>query len=162
MFTTTLTLLTLLVTLTTAAANNAGLPFQISNLSIARVLGGNVTLTFTVHDPDPLGKATKSCSGSWVTGSKAYPVDTYQACGNTTFGWHMESYESMGDFVLGLEHSYTDPSVGEPPYDRITNFAKTNMTPANHPCKTKNGQKVCAQKSNSVIKAPIWGTIAKA
>ena len=36
----------------------------------------------------------------------------------------------MEQFVLQLEHSYTDPSVGDPPYDQITNFAKTSQSRA--------------------------------
>lgn len=149
-----------LSTLTFAATNSDLDPFQITNLEITKVQGANVTLHFTVHDPDPLGKATQSCAGSWAIGSGAYPTGGYKMCGNTTFGWHMESYKTMENFVLGLEHTYTDPSVGEPPYDQITNFAKTTLTPKNHPCKTKSGKKVCAQKANTVLSAPIWGTIA--
>jgi hypothetical protein len=147
---------------TLAATNSDFEPFEITNLSITKVQNANITLIFTVHDPDPLAasQSTQACSGTWKINSHGYPVDSYQICGNTTFGWNMESYTTMEQFVLQLEHSYTDPSVGEPPYDQITNFAKTTMTPKNHPCKVKNGVKVCAQKAGTVIKAPIWGSIA--
>ncbi len=108
MFSTIIILLTAMLAVFSSAASD---DFQVTNLSITKVDGGNVTIKFTVHDPDPLGKETKSCGGTWKIASHGYPVDSYKVCGgNTTFGWHMESYRSMEVFVLGLEHSYTDPS----------------------------------------------------
>jgi hypothetical protein len=52
-------------------------PFQITNLSIKEVEGGNTTFKFTVHDPDPLTNATQKCTGAWKTGSGGYPQGSY-------------------------------------------------------------------------------------
>lgn len=37
---------------------------------------------------------------------------TQARCGNTTFGWNFadNSYKSIYDFTLQLEHAYTDPA----------------------------------------------------
>jgi hypothetical protein len=150
-------LTTLFTALATAASNAAILPFQITNLSITKVRAQNVTITFTVHDPDKQGLDTEICNATWPIGSRAYPQDSYIYCGDSTFGWNMETYKNIEEFTLGLTHTYTDPSVGDPPYDQITNFARANLTLANHPCTQTDRKKTCAQEPGKIIKAPIWG-----
>ena len=86
-------------------------PFEITNLTIGKVMGGNVTFSFTVHDPDPLTNATSTCAFEWVTASKAFPKGSYAPCGsNTTFAWNMQSFKTIKSFVLGIEHTYEDPA----------------------------------------------------
>lgn len=49
-------------------------------------------------------------------------------------------------------------SLGEPPYDRITNFGKANVTAADVSCTA--GRSSCQQLRNSTIMAPITQSIA--
>lgn len=90
----------------------------------------------------------------------------------------MESFDNVKSFVLGIEHTYEDPayvkpilhlnhnteyafnSVGDPPYDYITNFGKVNITTNLAPC-TVAGKTTTCKQSAAVIKAPIYATIAK-
>ena len=74
----------LLATITTAAALNTATEFDVTDLSISRIIGGNVTFSFTLHDPYPVGLDTQVCGGTWVSGSKAYPTAGYEPCGNST------------------------------------------------------------------------------
>lgn len=60
-----------------AAANVEGELFEISNIEVDRVVGGNFSLSFTIYDPDPLTNATQDCTGSWAYGSKSYPQGSY-------------------------------------------------------------------------------------
>ena len=62
---------------TSAAPLATSPPLQISNLLIEKVVGGNVTIGWTVYDPDPLTLETTECGGTWKTGSKGFPKDTY-------------------------------------------------------------------------------------
>lgn len=50
--------------------------FEVSNLSIQKVQG-TITISFSVHDPNPLTNATEVCKGSWSAASNDYPKDTY-------------------------------------------------------------------------------------
>ena len=45
-------------------------------------MGGNVTFSFTVRDPDPLTNATDTCEGEWVTASKGFPTGSYVCSAN--------------------------------------------------------------------------------
>lgn len=146
-----------LAVFTSASTSALSEDLQITDLSITKVLGGNVTLHFTVHDPDPLTNATRSCGGTWTTGSKGYPTGAYAICGHSNFGWNMGAFTSIKNFRLELTHSYIDPAVGQAPYDVITTFSHANITEKNHPCRSKNGQTVCAQKAGTKILANIWG-----
>ncbi|KAK5684854.1 hypothetical protein LTS10_002929 [Elasticomyces elasticus] len=114
--------LCILATFTSALPAAANKPLQVSKLSIQEIDGANTTIDFTVYDPDPLTNATAVCTGIWTTGSAGYPQSSYtlrsrtaadeqqKTCGNSTFGWNMFSYTNIQNFVLGMEHSFTDPS----------------------------------------------------
>jgi len=52
-------------------------------------------------------------------------------------------------------------SVGEAPYDVITNFAKVVVEEPSLECKAHSGVHKCAQGHETIIEAPIWATIAK-
>lgn len=52
-------------------------PFQITKLQLHEIQGHNTTISFTVHDPDPLTNATQECSARWKTGSGGYPQGSY-------------------------------------------------------------------------------------
>ncbi|KXL45108.1 hypothetical protein M433DRAFT_160357 [Acidomyces richmondensis BFW] len=56
---------------------NSAPPFQITDLLILSTTRGNTTLSFTVHDPNPLTNATQSCSTSWRTRTADYPSGAY-------------------------------------------------------------------------------------
>jgi hypothetical protein len=59
------------------AALFTGKDYEITKLNLQDNSKGNVTIRFTVHDPDPLTNATALCKGSWPHGSDQYPQDTY-------------------------------------------------------------------------------------
>lgn len=105
-------LTTALTGIASGAASFVAKNHQISDLSITKVLGGNVTLAFTVYDPDPLTKQSQQCQGTWVAGSKGYPTGAYEICGNgsTNFEWNMGSFTSIETFTLEISHSYEDPA----------------------------------------------------
>ena len=90
-------------------ARFTGTPLELFNLSLNRVESANATLTFSIHDPDPLANTTTICTGSWPYGSSAWPKDSYQSCGDNSFAWNMASYDNWTSFTLGLEHVFTDP-----------------------------------------------------
>lgn len=66
-----------LATSTYAASNDSTPPFEITDLQIRKVASANVTIEFTIHDPSKLGKATATCSASWVPKSQGYPQGPY-------------------------------------------------------------------------------------
>jgi len=33
-----------------------------------------------------------------------------ESCGNSSFGWNMYTYTNCQNFILGLEHAFTDPA----------------------------------------------------
>lgn len=51
--------------------------FQITDYSIENVFGGDVTIQFTIYNPDPAANATAICTGQWKSASKAYPTGPY-------------------------------------------------------------------------------------
>ncbi|KAK3115403.1 hypothetical protein LTR53_005301 [Teratosphaeriaceae sp. CCFEE 6253] len=139
----------------------SGVPFQVTHLSIQAVKSANTTIKFTVYDPDPLTNATQSCTAIWTTGSGGYPKGSYKTCGNSTFAWNMYAYTNMQHFVLGLEHKFKDPSIGNPPYDQIITFGKGNVTSADLVCTAVGGWAGCEQPRDQTIRAPIYAVTAK-
>lgn len=154
-----------------AAANFEGEFFEVSDVKVDRVFSGNFSISFTVYDPDPLTNATQECSGSWAYGSNGYPKASYvrptiqsldhiankspQAlCGNSTFGWNMAKFTGYQKFTLGLQHKFSDPSVGEPPYDSVTTYGNAIVNRRNLACE-KDGESVTCSQTTDVIEAPI-------
>jgi hypothetical protein len=94
----------------------SGNPFQITNLLIDSVEDGDVSIAFTVYDPDPLANTTTNCSAHWPYGSDGYPSAIYKSCGNTSFAWHMDEYEPVEefengiDFTIELKDTFKDPT----------------------------------------------------
>ncbi|KAK5725973.1 hypothetical protein LTR15_004163 [Elasticomyces elasticus] len=152
--------LCILATFTSALPAAANKPFQVSKLAIQEIEGANTTIDFTVYDPDPLTNATAVCTGIWTTGTAGYPQSSYKTCGNSTFGWNMFSYTNIQNFVLGIEHSFTDPSVGKPPYDQLTIFGRGNVTHADFVCTARIGRARCDEQEGSTVRAPIYAVIA--
>lgn len=60
-----------------AAPAFTGQPLEMRDLVVGKVMGGNVTISFSVHDPDPLTDAEDTCEGEWRTASKAFPKGSY-------------------------------------------------------------------------------------
>jgi hypothetical protein len=81
----------------------SGNPFQVTDLIIDSVEDGDVTIAFTVYDPDPLANITTSCAAHWPYGSDGYPQAIYKSCGNTSVAWHMQEYEPVEDFENGID-----------------------------------------------------------
>ncbi|KAK0943709.1 hypothetical protein LTR48_003841 [Friedmanniomyces endolithicus] len=156
-----LSTLLLLATLPSALPAATSPPFQITHLQLHEVQNGNTTFAFTVHDPDPLTNATQRCTGKWTTGTSGYPQGSYETCGNSSFGWNMYAYTNCQNFVLGIEHSFTDPSVGEPPYDQILEFGKGKVTMLDLACTAQIGRVKCEQVWGGRIEAPIYAVVAK-
>ncbi|KAK4505797.1 hypothetical protein PRZ48_003762 [Zasmidium cellare] len=142
------------------AAQASDPPFQVSKLVIDTVENGNTTIKFNVYDPDPLTNATATCSGSWKADTSGNPQTDYELCGNSTFAWNFDSFDSIEKFTLGLEHQFKDPSgsVGDPPYDSVINFANAVVNTTYIGCEGV-GNVSCKQKK--AISAPIYATAAK-
>ena len=67
----------------------------------------------------------------------------------------MASFTGYQRFTLGLQHKFSDPAIGEPPYDSVITYGKAVVNKKNLSCQ-KDGEKVsCAQKPE-VIEAPIY------
>jgi len=77
MYASTLLLFGLLATCISARPAATSPPFEVTRLKTHIVEGGNTTIEFTVHDPDPLTNATQKCTGAWKTGSNGYPQGSY-------------------------------------------------------------------------------------
>lgn len=92
-------------------------PFQITNLSIGSTKDGKTSLSYTVTNPEPLANgATAECSTSWNTAEKNWPRnDKDVKCGNSLFDFHIESFNSEKDFVVGLQHRFNDPEFVDVP-----------------------------------------------
>ena len=54
----------------------------------------------------------------------------------------------------------TPSSVGDPPYDQVTNFAKGPYNETVLYCEGVGAQIVCNQKKKTTVYAPIYATIA--
>lgn len=88
----------------------AGIPFEITNLTVNRVESANVTMSFTVHNPDPLANSTAECTRSWPYGSKGWPNGIYAACSTGKFAWNMKDFTSWSEsFIIEVKDSFTDP-----------------------------------------------------
>ncbi|TKA59678.1 hypothetical protein B0A55_13023 [Friedmanniomyces simplex] len=153
--------LSLLNTLTSALPAATTPPFEITNLQLHEIEGGNTTIGFTVYDPDPLTNAIQRCTGNWATGSSGYPQGSYETCGNSSFAWNMYSYTNCQNFVLGIEQAFTDPAVGDPPYDQIIEFGKGNVTMPDLACTARTGRVKCELYQGRTIKAPVYAVTAK-
>jgi len=87
----------------------AGRPFEITDLIVDRVEASNVSMIFTIHNPDPLSNMTADCAGTWPYGSRGWPSGIYQSCLNGSFAWHMKSFVSWTQFTLELKDTFRDP-----------------------------------------------------
>ena len=77
MHVTSLAVIGLCAGLSAAAQQASASAFDITNLSTHQVTGGNTTLEFTIHDPDPLTNTTTTCTGTWAEGTDDYPSPGY-------------------------------------------------------------------------------------
>jgi hypothetical protein len=87
----------------------AGNPFELTELIVDRVEAANVSMIFTIHNPDPLSNMTSDCTGTWPYGSGGWPSGTYQSCLNGSFAWHMKEFVSWTAFTLELKDTFRDP-----------------------------------------------------
>lgn len=95
---------------TTHSKMFTGNPFELTHLSVDRVEAANVTLEFTIHNPDPLANTTATCTGSWPYNSMGWPTSIYEGCGNSSFAWHMRDFDEWeGGFVLEVKDTFKDP-----------------------------------------------------
>lgn len=101
-------------------------------------------------------------------------------CKNSSLGWNFkeDTYKGMDQFVLQLEYTYTDDSyvhqchlekrdtanpmlsnsVGQAPYNVVTEFSNANITDTNIDCTEKTMS--CQQCTNSTITAIVYASIA--
>ncbi|KAK0931069.1 hypothetical protein LTR29_016445 [Friedmanniomyces endolithicus] len=84
-----------------------------------------------------------------------------ESCGSSSFGWNMYAYTNCQNFVVGIEHAFIDPAVGEPPYDQILEFGKGNVTMLDLACTARTGRVKCEQALEGTIVAPIYAVVAK-
>ncbi|KAI4724295.1 hypothetical protein E4T49_07976 [Aureobasidium sp. EXF-10728] len=115
-------------------------------------LSDNTTMTFVVDTHT--SKIT--CNGSWAP-QGPFPESKYIRCGNSTLGWNFkqDTFKGLDDFVLQMEYTYTDDSVGAYPYNRVTEFSHANITSGSLDCAAQT----CKQ-GNHNITAIVYAAIA--
>ncbi|KAI5236622.1 hypothetical protein E4T43_08484 [Aureobasidium subglaciale] len=115
----------------------------------------NTTMSFVVDTHD----MKTTCFGEWAP-EGPFPEGEYWPCANSSVGWNFkeDTYKGMNEFTLQLEYSYEDDSVGEYPYNRVTEFSHADITTANIDCSAKTES--CQQCTNSTITAIVYASIA--
>ncbi|KAI4841679.1 hypothetical protein E4T44_07745 [Aureobasidium sp. EXF-8845] len=118
-------------------------------------LTDNTTMSFTVDTHESL----ITCTGAWAP-EGPFPEGEYISCGNSTMGWNFkeDTYKGMDDFTLQLEYGFIDNSVGEAPYNRVTEFSHANITSTNVDCSVDTQS--CQLCNNSTITAIVYASIA--
>ncbi|KAF2216490.1 hypothetical protein CERZMDRAFT_116434 [Cercospora zeae-maydis SCOH1-5] len=109
----------------TSMADNPNL--EITELVINSTAQGNTTLQFSVTNPEPLAaNGAAECKGDWSTTKQDWPISgSALTCDNsTTMTWYIDSWTDAMNFVVNIQDRFDDPSVGTPPYDRMTTFSK--------------------------------------
>ena len=86
-----------------------GNPFEVTDLIVDRVDAANVSMVFTIHNPDPLSNKTADCTGTWPYGSGGWPSGKYESCLNGSFAWTMKEWTSWTQFSLDLKDTFKDP-----------------------------------------------------
>jgi hypothetical protein len=86
-----------------------GNPLELTDLIVDRVEASNVSMIFTVHNPDPLSNMTVDCVGTWPYGSGGWPSVKYQSCLNGSFAWYLKDFVSWTEFSLELKDTFKDP-----------------------------------------------------
>lgn len=71
----------------------------------------------------------------------------------------MASFTGFQRFTIGIEHAFSDPSIGDPPYDSVITFGKAVINKKNLQCQAIDDRVDCAQKPD-IIKAPIYAVSA--
>ncbi|KAM3422916.1 hypothetical protein BST61_g399 [Cercospora zeina] len=109
----------------TSMAENPNL--EITELVINSTANGNTMLQFNVQNPEPLAaNGIAECRGEWDTTKQDWPISGEAlTCDNSTsMTWYIDSWTSAMNFVINIQDRFDDPSVGKPPYDRMTTFSK--------------------------------------
>ncbi|KAK6002956.1 hypothetical protein QM012_000801 [Aureobasidium pullulans] len=133
---------------------------DILNLQInAAMSPGHLTENNTMSFVVDTHSSKVTCSGSWAPEGPV-PEGAYIACANSTLGWNFKenTYKGMNDFTLQMEYTYTDDSVGQYPYNRVTEFSHANITATNVVCSSQTQN--CQQPKNSTITAIVYAAIA--
>lgn len=85
-----------------------GNPFELTKLTVDRVAGGNVSMGFTIYNPDPSSKMTVNCTGGWPFDSRGWPAGNYASCSGGYFGWYITDFVSWSDFSIELKDTFDD------------------------------------------------------
>ncbi|EMF15646.1 uncharacterized protein SEPMUDRAFT_147471 [Sphaerulina musiva SO2202] len=140
---------------------------EITSLVVNDTTTGNTLLTFNVTNPEPLAnQAVANCTGSWSHEAKDWPSSAQSLrCDNSdTMTWYIDSWTSARDFVIAVQDRYTDPDIGEAPYDRVTVFTKATIN-ATYVAYSSNDLAADpisgSQIANTTIYAPIYAIAAK-
>lgn len=83
-----------------------GNPFELTKLVVDRVADGNVSMAFTMYNPDPSSKMTVNCTGGWPFDSRGWPAGNYASCSGGYFGWYISDFVSWTDFSLELKDTF--------------------------------------------------------
>lgn len=169
-----------LAILTSAALGCCASDFNITNLTsfaanstdstnatlLGALLGamtpGNNSITFTVHDPDPVTNSSTTCSTSWPSDSTA--PSTLILCKDPAFQWRIgddqgkvQQWQSAALFGFSVVHKYQDDSLGPPPYNTRQTFARMDINATNIECTSGVKGKACSLKGGKAVEMPIWG-----
>lgn len=67
----------------------------------------------------------------------------------------MYSFNGFNRFTLGIQHKFSDPAIGEPPYDSVITYGRAPVKKKNLDCESIDDRVTCSQKPK-VIEAPIY------
>lgn len=67
----------------------------------------------------------------------------------------MAELKGFQRFTLGLQHLFSDPSIGEPPFDSVITYGKAVVNKKNLACESIDDRVTCSQ-TPAVIEAPIY------
>ncbi|EME47916.1 hypothetical protein DOTSEDRAFT_69745 [Dothistroma septosporum NZE10] len=141
------------------AAQSGNPDLEITKLIIDRVRNGNTTISFRLYNPDPLSGANATCTSTWVSTTKGNPQGDYELCGESKFAWAFDTYNDINNFTLNVEDRFTDPAVGDPPYDQVTVFGIAIFNKTNLVCEAM-GDASCGIPNDTIVEAPIYATTA--
>jgi hypothetical protein len=151
-----------LATFFSAAAAFTGDHHEILDLKVHKpknTIGskGKLQLSLRLYDPDPLTNSSTNCHASWTLGQKV--PTSYFICKDQSFGFRLKDFKGPQKFTIETQHSFEDPSVGDPPQDVVTTFARGYVNSTNTAC--RSGRKaINCHETNSPINLPIYAAIA--
>ena len=113
-------------------------PLILNNITVVSTTNKTHTLSFGVADSNT--NTSTTCSSTWTESTDIFNScsSSYIKCAtsNTSFEhwqWCFKGYTNFYNFILNIDHTYTDNDVGKYPYNQLSTFSHAS---ANLNCKT--------------------------